>query len=61
MMNYLTVGKENSGDIDLYYFAIDGKGVVVSVDGPIAVGTHVRLVEETGDRGSRLSVTAEGN
>ena len=60
-MNYITVGKENSGDIELSYFAIDGKDVVVSVDGPIAVGTHVRLVEEKGDRGSRLSVTAEGN
>ena len=48
-----------TGEKTRHTFALDGKDVVVSIDGPIAVGTHVRLVEEKGDRGSRLSVTVE--
>lgn len=49
-----------TGENTRHTAALDGKDVQVSVVGPIAVGTHVRLVEEKGDRGTRVSVTAEG-
>ena len=49
-----------TGEKTRHAFALDAKDVVVSVDGPIAVGARVRLVEEKGDRGSRVSVTVEG-
>ncbi|MGE5358475.1 MAG: hypothetical protein ACM3NQ_05605 [Bacteroidales bacterium] len=36
---------------------LSAKGVQVSVVGSVAVGAQVRLVLETGDQGTRVSVT----
>ncbi len=49
-----------TGENTRHTIEFDGKNVQVSVVGPVAVGARVRLVEEKGDRGTRVSVTVEG-
>ncbi len=48
-----------TGESTRHTVALDGKDVVVSVVGPVAVGSRVRLVEEKGDRGTRVSINLE--
>ena len=48
-----------TGENTRHSVALDAKDVVVSIDGPVAVGAKVKLVEEKGDRGGRVSVTVE--
>jgi hypothetical protein len=49
-----------TGENTRHSIELDGKNVQVSIVGPVAVGARVRLVEEKGDRGTRVSVTVEG-
>jgi hypothetical protein len=48
-----------TGESTRHAVDLAGKNVQVDVVGPVAVGAHVRLVEEKGDRGTRVSVTVE--
>lgn len=48
-----------TGENTRHAFALDAKDVQISVAGPVAVGSHVRIVSEKGDRGTRVSVTVE--
>jgi hypothetical protein len=46
-----------TGEKTRHAISLDAKDLQVSVAGKVAVGAHVRLVEETGELGTRVSVT----
>jgi hypothetical protein len=49
-----------TGDKTTHSFDLDEKNLVPSVDGAIAIGSRVKLVEEKGEQTHRITVTKEG-
>ncbi len=48
-----------TGESDRHSFSLDPKDATVSIDGTVAVGARVRVVEEKGDKGSRIAVSVD--
>lgn len=48
-----------TGESDRHSFSLDSKDVAVSIDGTVVVGAKVHVVEEKGDKGSRITVSVD--